>query len=44
MFFSSNFESKCAVNALFLKNTVKIVELWGPSYPFWSSSDRGLFP
>jgi len=32
MFFSSNFKLKCTVNALFLKNIVKIFELWGPSH------------
>jgi len=30
MFFSNNFKPKYAVNALFLKNIVKIAELWGP--------------
>jgi len=44
MFFSSNFKSKCAVNALFLKNIVKIAELFGVHHtPFRLPADGAFF-
>jgi len=43
MIFSSNLKQKYAVNALFLKNNVKIAEFWGPSPKPFDRLRMGIF-